>query len=96
MPLKHGLDDKWWHGMKATICECCGRVTPTDQKGAMLYDFGVFSADGYEAETEEERALTVDIEDICTPCIREVIKAVRETQARLKERGPIDDHKSTA
>lgn len=86
MPLRKGLTNDWWHGMKTTICDFCGKVTPTDDPKAMLYDVAIFHADGYEAKTKEEKAVLFDTLDACMPCAKLVRKALVALQRELDTR----------
>lgn len=57
----HPNNPKWWHGMKAVICDFCGLAQPTDSETSMAYDVSIFATDGFEAESEEEKSIAIDI-----------------------------------
>lgn len=76
MALREGLTPEWWHGMKATICDFCGKVTKTTDRKAMLYDIHIMRGDGYEANSKEEKAVLIAFDDVCMPCAKRVHDAL--------------------
>jgi hypothetical protein len=81
--MNRHLDPKWWHDMKAVICDFCGKATPTDEKGAMAYDVSIFQGDGFEAETELEKGPLFNADDLCPTCAKAVKSVLVAVQAQL-------------
>ncbi len=58
--------------MKATICHFCGEVTPDSDNQEMRYDVIVNASDGFEAQSEFEKSVLYDGDDVCATCVRYV------------------------
>lgn len=79
--------------MKARLCDFCGRLEEDPENG-MLYALVIYPAEDFEAETAKEKALLLDLEDICIPCTRRAFnmlavlkKGIQAETAAARKRG---------
>jgi hypothetical protein len=71
--------------VKASICDFCGAVIPTDDKAAMVYRLETLAADGYEAKTAQEAKLLFSADDLCTDCAARCAKALHAVKRESRK-----------